>query len=274
MKLIDCNFFVRDIQIQPTVLEGDELRSAFDNRVFYVLDGNGKISFVDEKIDLVKDTIIYIRPGVGYCFYGKMKVVVINFDATRKACDLKKPLCPYRTKYFDDKNIVDATIIDELPKYLTKQDPFFREYLISITKDFVAKDNFSDLITSAKLKYLLTELVLRVQKNVSQETALVEKIYGYIKLNVESIKSNDEIADYFGYHPVYIGNVFKKITGKTLHQARIEEKINLACLWLTKTNRPVEDIAISTGFSSRNHFCTVFKSRIGVSPLQYKKQNQ
>ena len=64
--------------------------------------------------------------------------------------------------------------------------------------------------------------------------------------------------------------VFKKITGKNLHHAIFEERIRLSCKWLTQTTRSIEDIAFSTGFSSRSHFCTIFKEHTGVSPLKYR----
>ena len=271
MKVIDINPYVREVQIQSSVLEGDTLRFAFDHRIFYVLEGFGQIIFSDKRIEVAPDTLIYIRPNVGYYFYGKMKVIVINFDPTRNACDKKTPLCPIKHK-LKASNVYDDTVIEELPDYLVTCDPFFKEHLLSVAKDFNERGEFLDLITSSRLKYIISEMVLRSKKHFSQEKALAEKIYGYIRLNVDVIKSNDEIASHFGYHPVYIGNVFKKITGKTLHQARLEEKINLACKWLTQTDKSIEDIAFGVGFSSRNHFCTTFKAIMKTSPLQFRRK--
>ncbi|MBE6577928.1 MAG: AraC family transcriptional regulator [Ruminococcaceae bacterium] len=34
----------------------------------------------------------------------------------------------------------------------------------------------------------------------------------------------------------------------------------------------IEQIAFDSGFSSRNHFCTVFKKHFGISPMSYRSQ--
>ncbi|MBQ3084918.1 MAG: AraC family transcriptional regulator [Clostridia bacterium] len=39
---------------------------------------------------------------------------------------------------------------------------------------------------------------------------------------------------------------------------------------MTQTEHSVEEIAFEVGFSSRRHFCTVFKREMGCSPKKYQ----
>lgn len=271
MKLSECNPFVRTTEIQPAILEGCGLRKAYDYRIFYVLSGSGKFITKDETVELSPKSLIYLAPSIGYTFDGKMKVIVINFDVTRNASEKRKPICPPQQAYFNKMNVFDDTVIDELgTKVIIDNGLFYEKDLLNLLECFLSSNQFSDALTSAILKNILSHIAINISTTVNSEVALAEKIYSYIRLNSSTIKSNDDIASVLGYHPVYLGTVFKKITGKNLHYAIFEERIRLSCKWLTQTTRSIEDIAISTGFSSRSHFCTVFKEYTGVSPLKYR----
>ena len=271
MKLSECNPFVRTTEIQPAILEGCGLRKAYDYRIFYVLSGSGKFITKDETIELKPQSLVFLAPAVGYTFDGKMKVVVINFDVTRNASDKRKPICPPQQAFFNPANVFDDTVIDELgTKVIIDNALYFEKDLINLVEVFLSNNKFSDSLTSAILKNILSHIAINISTTVNSEVLLAEKVYSYIRLNASKIKSNDDIANTLGYHPVYLGTVFKKITGKNLHHAIFEERIRLSCKWLTQTTRSIEDIAFSTGFSSRSHFCTVFKEHTGVSPLKYR----
>ena len=271
MKLSDCNPFVRTTEIQPAVLEGWGLRKAYDHRIFYVLDGRGKLITKDDTVEISPTSLIYIAPSIGYTFEGKMKVIVINFDVTRNATDKRKPICPPQEAFFNKMNVFDDTVIDELPtKAIINGGLYFEKDLLSLVEYFTSNSQFSDATTSAILKSVLSQIAMNISTTVNSEALLAEKIYSYIRLNSATIKGNDDVANALGYHPVYICSVFKKVTGKNLHHTIFEERIRLSCKWLTQTTRSIEDIAFDTGFSSRSHFCTVFKAYTGVSPLKYR----
>ena len=67
--------------------------------------------------------------------------------------------------------------------------------------------------------------------------------------------------------------LFKKYTGKTLHQTVIEEKIKVAKRILKEGNLSINEVAIELSFLDRSHFCTTFKKQTGFTPLEYKKSN-
>lgn len=269
MRLEECNPYIRAAEIQPAVLEGTGPRKAYDYRLFYILENTGQIIMEDQTYDLCPDSLIIIPPAVEYYFRGHMKTLVLNFDITRRFHDRSTPICPPRTHEFDASLLFETETLDEFSQpYFFKADITIRDALLNIVSEFQTHSIYSDATVSAMLKLLFPKLL---HHNTTAENRLCEKVMSYIRIHASSINSNQEIADAFGYHPVYLGELFKEKTGKTLHTAILDEKIHLACQFLTRTDISITEIGFLSGFSSRTHFCTVFKEHLGVTPSNYRK---
>ena len=67
---------------------------------------------------------------------------------------------------------------------------------------------------------------------------------------------------YKSIHACYGCTVGDYITGRRILRAQA---------LLAETNRSIEEIALSLGFSSAAYFSRLFKQQKGVSPLQYRK---
>lgn len=76
-----------------------------------------------------------------------------------------------------------------------------------------------------------------------------------------------------GYSQSTLSQQFKKYMGQTLVSYINDLKLNHACNQLKNTNFPLIDIAKSAGFESYPHFSRLFKSKFGLSPLQYRASN-
>ena len=266
-----CNPFIRNAEITPAILEGEGMRKPYDNRLFYVLEGIGKIIIENKDYEISGGTLIYIPVSVKYTFRGKMKVIVINFDFTRDFDGEKTPICPPPESQFDENLMYDPTLAEgfEIPLVFNNYHNFASE-LTETVSIFSRKDASSDALCSAKLKFILATIA---EKSDDSETNIGAKVKGYIAMYATENKSTGEIAKHFGYHPVYLESVFKKKTGQTIHSAIIDERIKIACRWLLNTNATLDVIAENTGFSSRTHFCTIFKAKTGLTPSVWRRQH-
>lgn len=273
ITLEKCNPYIRTAEIQPAVLEGEKPRMAYDHRLFFVIDGAGKIFVENKEYDISNYSTICIPPAVSYHFQGKMRVVVINYDATRSYDTQTKPVCPPAVELFDKNRMFDTTIVKNFKEPVVLYEyQFLLSELTDIVTAFNRRDDYSDAICSSKLKSILTMIARQTDTTVSSESKMASKIDGYIHMYATEIESNNDIAHHFGYHPVYMASIYKKETGKTLHSAIIDERINVSCRWLLQTNETIDTIALEVGFSSRTHFCTAFKSRIGSSPSAWRRK--
>ena len=178
---------------------------------------------------------------------------------------------PVPREIFDTSRRFDQTLIEGFcESFVFSADELECETVKQIVATFVSKRPMADAITSALLKKLLGEILDKQTAVRDMGMQLVENIVLYIRGNVAEIKSNDQVARVFGYHPIYLSSLVKEKTGKTLHSIILEERVRLARRFLRFTDNSVEQIAFNTGFSSRNHFCTTFRRIVGVSPLNYR----
>ncbi|MBO4215835.1 MAG: bifunctional hydroxymethylpyrimidine kinase/phosphomethylpyrimidine kinase [Bacteroidaceae bacterium] len=78
-------------------------------------------------------------------------------------------------------------------------------------------------------------------------------------------------AEQLNVSPRYLGQVTRRIAERS-PKSIIDERITTEiALLLTKTNKPLKEIALQLGFSSQAHLSRYFKKQKGISPSQYKQ---
>ena len=70
----------------------------------------------------------------------------------------------------------------------------------------------------------------------------------------------------------YFGDMFKKETGQSPQEYIQEKVIELAKERISGTADTVSQIAYSLGFQYPQHFCRLFKKRVGYTPSEYRAQ--
>ena len=107
------------------------------------------------------------------------------------------------------------------------------------------------------------------QSNVSWLSAQLTYLHQpeVFRLNI------DDVINPTGYsHSQYLRK-FKQSTGATLIQYLIHLRITHAKMLLTSTAKSVLEISTEVGYDSVNYFIRVFKTYTGVTPLQFRLQN-
>ena len=132
------------------------------------------------------------------------------------------------------------------------------------------------------LQSLILELVYKLNntasmyrhshKTKSNNYAAVEKTMHYIKSNLTLDLSLAVISEYVSFSPIYLHNLFKASTGKTIHEYVEEQRLKKAINLLTITNLTLTKIAYECGFSSQAYFSYVFKRKMKIPPKMYTKK--
>lgn len=271
MLLQDCNPFIRAAQIQPAILERTGLRKAYDYRLFYILEHEGSVLIEDQNYPIQPDSVIIIPPNTAYDFQGQLKVAVLNFDITRSFADRTHPLFPPRVAEFDPSLLFETKLLEGFDRPLVLHtNGSIQSSILQIVYYFNSQGPYTDAKASAQLKLLFAELLTENEDPKNKKT---EKILIYIRMHAASIRSNEDVARAFGYHPVYLNDLIRDSTGKTLHAVITDAKLQTACHCLTDTDESIEAISCLAGFCSRTHFCTLFKKKLGLSPAQYRKRH-
>ena len=106
-----------------------------------------------------------------------------------------------------------------------------------------------------------------------EETKRINKIYNYILTNYREEITLKEIAAAAHLTETSFCRYFKMMTKKTFKEFLVEIRINHAKRLLIEDGQnTTEAICFSCGFNNRSNFFKQFKSIVGCTPVEYKKQ--
>lgn len=138
------------------------------------------------------------------------------------------------------------------------------------------KNCYPALAIDAMTTCVITELYGQLYRQLPRDNLshsqkqIYSDIVDYIQLHIaENIRVSD-IASRFGYNAKYLSHIFCKITGATLKQFVLNQKIDSANFMLTDTNKSIADIAQSLGFDDSHNFSRAYKRVMGLSPSEYR----
>ncbi|RMD76370.1 MAG: helix-turn-helix domain-containing protein [Lentisphaerae bacterium] len=117
-------------------------------------------------------------------------------------------------------------------------------------------------------------LVDRINPNTSSLWDWDDRIKAalrYLDHNLDHLLHVEEIARAVGMSPSHLAHLFKAQTGYSPIRLHLLLRIEKAKQLLLTTNRKVRDIAAEIGFVNPYHFSTCFRSVVGKSPVNYRK---
>ncbi len=144
---------------------------------------------------------------------------------------------------------------------------------LKLYNEFIKYDEFSSLMIEGFIFEIIATLNRLHHSNktdykcpqwITKVTDLLhDEFYNDLNLN--------DIALLVNVHPVYLSRAFKKYKKISIGEYLRKIRIDNACLKLSNTDSPITEIALDCGFSDQSHFTKNFKSQIGLTPLQFKK---
>ena len=267
MKL---DFFPFLRYVSKTTYFINEMVTARDCRIIYVLSGKGVFESDEIKIELCPNTLVYYSYNQPYKIEGnkenKLLFYTLNFDFTQEYTNVKtmKPLPINKVK--NDCNL--KTIPPELNNVFFKiadlKCAFWAKNDIErIYQEYIDQNDWSNSVCNAQLKILLIDIYRQVLKSKSQNS-LCEKIKNTVCQNPHlNIK---EIASLLNYHPFYLNEIFKKYEDTTLHNYIVQQRLIKANELICTTKLELSEIALICGFSSQAHLTSSFKKAYNITP--------
>lgn len=120
-------------------------------------------------------------------------------------------------------------------------------------------------------EYDYAKIVSGIQEK-KQRNELIERTKNYIFQNLHSEIIISKIAYEIGVNASYLSDLFHRVEGVTIQKYIQREKVHLAENMLRYSDYAVKDIANHLSFCTQSYFGSVFKSQIGMSPVQYRKK--
>lgn len=132
-------------------------------------------------------------------------------------------------------------------------------------------DGHDDYILRQSLGLLLSLLCDGRNEN-SADKDTKTKVIDYIKTSY-STASMTECAEMLGLSPSYFSRWCVKSFGLSFKDLLMNERFYVAGEMLLKTDMPIGDIIINSGYENSSYFHKEFKKRFGTTPKKYRKLN-
>ena len=102
------------------------------------------------------------------------------------------------------------------------------------------------------------------------DSEVITASMNYINSHYQENLSLDTVADFSGFSRYYFSRSFKKQTGYSFKDYLCQKRLQVATELLTRTNAPMKEVAIQSGFGSVATFNRVFRENKGCTPTKYR----
>ncbi|MFD3258681.1 response regulator [Paenibacillus lentus] len=129
--------------------------------------------------------------------------------------------------------------------------------------------NVKDLLNViTKLESHIKELEI----NKKSSELLMISAGEYIQRNLSTDIGVDDIANHLNISSSYFSHLFKNHYGETFVEYLRKQRMELAKTMLRLTSRSVTEVGTLVGYSDRRYFSKVFQRYTGVTPTEYREQ--
>ena len=229
----------------------------YDFSLFYIQEGS--LTFHTPQIDLTLKT-------------GEM-IIIPPYTTIAKKSQNGKNL-HYLWVHFTGSNaeeLLNNVHIERNKIYNIGVHYIFPNYWKNLYREFIIKDEFSIEASATILTSVFYDLARYTSKKL---TSYNLKTIRYIHENLSEEYDIEKLADIENLSKSRYRALFTEITGTSPINYIIDLRINTASDLLTNSTFTVSEIAKYVGYEDSYYFSRLFKSRMGISPVAYRKETQ
>ncbi|MET6996286.1 AraC family transcriptional regulator [Chitinophaga defluvii] len=120
--------------------------------------------------------------------------------------------------------------------------------------------------------YVLLDKQNTIAERSASEQERINAVYAYLVENFREQVSLEKAAEIVHMTPNAFCKYFKKLTRKTFMETVIHYRLNYATQQLIQTDKSISEISFDSGFGDVSHFYKMFRSKMQLSPLNYRKK--
>lgn len=242
--------------------------------IIYLLDGELCLT-VNNTVSVVKSgNIIVLKPLEFHKFYAincnKLKLLITSFALEG---DLHGGI------FSLDEN--EKLIISQVRRLFQNSRIKTKPLVLEKAKFISYKRCMNDPVYSQQFKNCLENLILEISRKSpldskelkNNDTAVFADAVHYMTMNIDKNISISEIADECCISLTRLKYIFNKFCSTGIHKYFLNLKLSKACEMLSG-GLSIGEIAEKLNFSSQNYFSIVFKREFGISPTEFKKEQQ
>lgn len=270
----------------------------------------GVISKTNNDLIMLKEAYQYVNSTIEYAIFWDIRGFINSDDLELYISEFNKGVGEFIIKGNEfTKKILKATgeseyeevnkILEEiftgLEDYKNIDKKYIINYLYNIiyettllaynlnkneTEVFSGKNTLGNYIYELKSisqmkNYILSfyDKVLRIidDKRNKKDEYIINRVIKQVEEHYSGDLSLKTISTEVFLSPNYLGNLFKKYTGKAFSDYLSDYRMGKARELLTTTNKKISVIATEVGIANTSYFCIVFKNVNGMSPQEYRE---
>ena len=167
----------------------------------------------------------------------------------------------------EDEKQTLSTLVSAIEKeYQTNIDRYSKNLIVTAIEQLL---NYSQ-------RFYGRQFITRQKLNTDLVSEFEQLLKSYFQSNISADKglpSVDYFSSLLNLSSGYLTDLLKRETGKTTKEMMQIEVLELAKNKLLNSNDTVNEIAYSLGFEYPQYFNRLFKSKLGVTPLEYRQLN-
>lgn len=186
-----------------------------------------------------------------------------------------------------------SQLFNEISKYCNNNVDLARslitEVCITIVRFYVSKndkmqDGFSvsniiediDMIENMDKaeNYVFDVLKRLTEKDNNDYSPIIQSAIVYIKQNYNKNISLDILSNHLCINPSYLSRLMKKETNKNFSEIVLDTRLSASKKLLRDPKLRLNEIAVLVGYKDYAYFYQVFKKSIGITPMDYRKNNK
>ena len=134
-----------------------------------------------------------------------------------------------------------------------------------------SKERTESVVNIAKM---LTQYILFKNLITEHKNATITQAVAYISLNLDKDLSVESICESLNVSKSVLYRSFHKYMNCTVGEYINDKRIEYAKSMIVNTNKSLQEISDSVGFSNHTYFFKIFKRKEGITPFKYKKLNE
>lgn len=100
------------------------------------------------------------------------------------------------------------------------------------------------------------------------------KVNDFIQAHIADTLSLETLASVAKLSPSHFARAFKQTTGQSPHYYVLTSRLTRASEHIRKTEIPLNEIALCSGFSSQSHMTSLMKRLWGTTPAEYRRHSR
>jgi AraC family transcriptional regulator len=131
----------------------------------------------------------------------------------------------------------------------------------------------SQMLSSHLLRHYASSspAIKTVQQGLSRRH--LKQIKDYIEAHLSENLSLEDLARQLDFSPYHFMRLFRQATGHSPYQFILWRRVERAKALLQKTQLPLAQVALESGFAHQSHLNRVFKQHLGLTPKSYRHKS-